>query len=262
MAILNYNGKSKSSGVYVIFNNLNWRVYVGSCKEFKTRWSYSCGHLSTLQKNVHKNKFLQADYNKCKLLTENDDFLEFHILEDLPNSTKAERLVAEEKWIAIHYGNRNRCYNMVKKPTSSEGCIQKTGKQHHNYGRKASEETKEKLRKAMLERKHLPNPNKGRKLSEEHRLKIIERLKGNKYSLGYVHSAETLKKRRVATLGKRLGIPLTEEHKKKLSEAKKGKRQKEKLEIAIKAKDTLLKIVKNSVKHAKEKRQATRQRKT
>ena len=58
---------------------------------------------------------------------------------------------------------------------------------------------------------------KGKHLSEEHRNKIREAMKGNKYALGYKHSEEAKNKISEANKGKKL----SEETRRKMSEAKK-----------------------------------------
>jgi len=119
MAQFNYNEQSKSSGIYVIFNSYNWRIYVGSCKEFKARWR--AGHYGSLKNNKHSNKFLQSDFNKCRELLGHDDFLEFHVLENMPNSTRKDRLMREETWIKVHFDNGKNCYNLCDRAISREG---------------------------------------------------------------------------------------------------------------------------------------------
>lgn len=119
MVQFNYSGLSKSSGIYVIFNSYNWRIYVGSTKQFFKRWID--GHYKSLLRNKHSNKFLQADYNKCKEEHGHDDFLQFHVIEDMPCSTREERLAIEEKWILVHFDNGKQCYNLCAKAISREG---------------------------------------------------------------------------------------------------------------------------------------------
>lgn len=139
MAQFNYSNLSKSSGVYVIFNNNNWRLYVGSTKEFKNRWTQ--GHYKSLAKNRHQNKFLQADFNKCKEQLGHDDFLEFHVLEHMPNSTRKERLAVEEKWLKMHFDNGKQCYNLCDRALSREG-----------FSAKDPQKTKELISKASKAR--------------------------------------------------------------------------------------------------------------
>ena len=85
-----------------------------------------------------------------------------------------------------------------------------TTKEHHAYGKgkKASEETKNKMREAK----------KGKKLSEETKKKMREARKGKQPMLGKHHSEETRRKMREAQKGKHL----SEEHKNKVAEANIG----------------------------------------
>lgn len=113
------NNLSKSSGVYIIFNSHNWRIYIGSSKLFWKRWND--GHYKSLLKGKHSNKFLQADFNKCREELGHDDFLEFHVLENLPKSTREDRLIVEEKWIKVHFDKGKQCYNLCGRAISREG---------------------------------------------------------------------------------------------------------------------------------------------
>lgn len=87
----------------------------------------------------------------------------------------------------------------------------------------------------LTESEHGILHNKGKCLSEEHKKKIGEASKGNKYALGYKHSEEAKNKISEAMKGKpksyetrkkmsesKKGKHFSEEHKKKLSEAHKG----------------------------------------
>lgn len=138
MVRFNFQDLSKSSGVYVIFNNHNWRIYVGSTKEFKHRWAD--GHIGSLVGNKHKNRFLQSDFNKCKEILGHDNFLEFHILENMPGSTREERLSIEEKWLKVHFDRGKNCYNLTDRAISREGCGSKdpeeTRRKHQEASRK------------------------------------------------------------------------------------------------------------------------------
>jgi group I intron endonuclease len=175
MAQFSYNGLSKSSGIYVIFNNHNWRIYVGSCKEFKNRWTN--GHFKSLLRNKHHNKFLQADFNKCKKLLEHDDFLEFHVIEHMPNSTKEQRLEVEEKWLKVHFDNGKICYNLTDRAISREDIKDiKTRKnpwlahKHPRLGTHHTEETKRKISEHHKSTGHFKgsnNPNFGKSPTDE-----------------------------------------------------------------------------------------------
>lgn len=93
MVQLNYQQHANDPGIYVIFNNHTWRVYVGQASRFKRRWS---DHQNGLQNGNHQNKFLLNDYLKCKEELGHDNFLEFHVLEVMSESSKEQRNLREE----------------------------------------------------------------------------------------------------------------------------------------------------------------------
>jgi len=92
-----YQGFSKVPCVYEIINTHSGRRYVGQAKEPKSRWIR--GHKESLLRNVHKNQYMQHDYNKCFAKLGHSDFLEFHILEPLPDSLPEQRDEREQYWI-------------------------------------------------------------------------------------------------------------------------------------------------------------------
>lgn len=62
MNTVNYKGNSTKTGVYIIKNTINNRVYVGSTKRaFHTR---KTKHLGPLNRGTHFNIFLQSDWNR------------------------------------------------------------------------------------------------------------------------------------------------------------------------------------------------------
>lgn len=113
-----YEGNSRLSGIYEIVNRTNGKRYIGSAKEFKARWKH---HASALKNNKHQNKHLQRAFCKYFSILETDNFLEFRIIETLPDSTKEERLCREEFW--IEFANQeniaiyNKNYHPTKEPT-------------------------------------------------------------------------------------------------------------------------------------------------
>lgn len=120
-----YQGSSKSSGIYEIRNRHTNRSYIGQAKEFKNRWTY--GHKQSLIKNRNLNKYLLNDFNKCLEQLGHDNFIEFHILELMPYSTKDERNIREEFWIKTYEENGYQLYNFIKKITNKErSCFSNT----------------------------------------------------------------------------------------------------------------------------------------
>lgn len=79
----------KNSGVYMIINNINLKVYIGSSMELNKR---KIRHFSQLKNNIHHNKYLQNSYNKYG--KENFSFI---ILEN--NINKEELFKKESEWI-------------------------------------------------------------------------------------------------------------------------------------------------------------------
>ena len=115
-----YEGNSLKSGIYKITNKLNGKIYVGSAKEFKERWS--C-HASSLRHNRHRNKHLQESFNKYKAETGVESFLEFTVLEGMQGSTKEERLIREEYWISCLINEGVELYNSQLEPTKEPKTI-------------------------------------------------------------------------------------------------------------------------------------------
>lgn len=124
MVQFNFENNSLKSGIYCVFNNLNWRIYIGSTKNFENRWN---SHYKSLLKGNHYNNFLQRDFNKCLKETGNDNFFEFHIIEIMENSSFLERTTKEQFYVHLHYDNRKQCYNFRKNTISNEqSCFSKT----------------------------------------------------------------------------------------------------------------------------------------
>ena len=209
-----YNGDSTKSGIYEIRNRLTKRSYIGQSMRIKKRWQ---DHKKVLSSEKKTNKFLLADYKKCKELLGHDDFLEFHIIEVLDGVSRAERLQKEEYWIkqAIAVYGKQSVYNFNCTPTaeinfSSPKGPRKSSSQYRNgvnhpyygksspmRGKKHTEETRKKIAEASGQRtmsdeakEKIRNANLGKKASEETRekLKIAH--------TGKTQSAETVEKRR------------------------------------------------------------------
>ena len=106
-----YDGHSKKSGVYKITNRNNDKVYLGSTGEFKRR---STQHLSSLKKNKHQNRHLQASFNKHGA----DAFL-FEVVEVL-SGDKTSRTTREQSYIDQELGNWEKCFNFKKKTVEKE----------------------------------------------------------------------------------------------------------------------------------------------
>jgi group I intron endonuclease len=186
-----YEGNSLKPGIYEIRNRYSGRSYIGQAKRFKERITW---HISSLRNNKHGNKFLLNDFLKCKEILDHDNFLEFHIIDIMENSTKEERNIKEEYWIKEYKENRYELYNIEEKPNSPE----------HVWS-KNPELTKEKMRKRMT---GLNNPFFGKTHTKE----VKQKLKEMHAGVSFI-TPEGIQKIKQAHIGKKH----SEESKKKMS---------------------------------------------
>lgn len=154
----------KKSGIYLIKNNINGKVYVGSTLNFSSRIRR---HRADLNKNVHHSKYLQRSYIKYGF-----DYFEFIIIE---YCDKHELLISEQFWIN-YFDSYNNGYNTT--PIAGN-CL----------GYKQSDEHKKKISDSLKGYKrteenkiNMSLANKGKILSDETKNKISNSLKGNKVS--------------------------------------------------------------------------------
>lgn len=133
-------GRSKRTGVYAIMNRINGRMYIGSTgMGFSDRWS---DHWIKLSKRRHTNIHLQRAFIKS-----GPDAFEFVVLEDSPPD---KCIACEQKWMDFFHPE----YNITKYADASRGY-------------KHTDEAKEKIGAAF----------RGKKLTEEHRLKLTGRIR-------------------------------------------------------------------------------------
>lgn len=218
-------------GIYGIKNLVNGKWYVGQSGNIEAR---KRSHYSELKNGVHCNEYFQFAFNKYGF-----DNFEFRILEETEEGLLD---IQENLWIK-HYksdqrdfgynldtgGHQNKHHSEESKLKMSKS---KKGKPNGCLGRVLSDETKRKISE-KAKRRIIPaethrralEANKGRKMPEEHRLRLLRinlgnkyclgKNLGNKYALGRHPSAETRKK-----LSEKI---LSVEHRRKISEALKGR---------------------------------------
>ena len=185
-----------TSGVYKIENKTNHKVYVGSTVNLYHRM-YE--HSYTLENNIHKNKHLQASWNKY-----GKDAFEFSVIEECD---KDNLLIREQYWLDYYkaYDNQygyNICRfagNTLGKKLSEETkqkireastgrkasdeakrkmSESRTGKNNGMHGKHHTEESKQKMREHAPDYSGEKNPFYGRKHSDETKQKISEKNKG------------------------------------------------------------------------------------
>jgi len=150
-----------NSGVYKIVNILDDKVYVGSGQYIEIRWS---DHKSQLRKNIHHSIHLQRAWNKY-----GEDQFKFEIIE-LTEPIKSKLIEREQYWIDYYRSaNMQFGYNINPKADSRLGSV-------------SSKETREKISKSMLGKKHKFAKRNRLTLSQEHRDKISLAQKGKSRS--------------------------------------------------------------------------------
>jgi group I intron endonuclease len=90
------------SGIYKILNKIDGKFYIGSAKNFKTRWR---NHQWYLNNNQHSNMYLQRAWNKYR----KENFI-FEILEYVQNLNELEQV--EQKY--LNTSDQNIIYNICK----------------------------------------------------------------------------------------------------------------------------------------------------
>jgi len=196
----------KSTGIYLIINWVNGKIYVGSTAEgFHKRWNR---HRRELIKNTHHCPYLQSSFNFHGI-----DSFYFIVLEECIAS---ECIKKEQFYLDLIKPELNACKvagswlgMKHSDETKAKFSLIHKGKIPHNKGQKSSEETKRKISAARLGKKLGPQ-------SEETKRKKSIALKGKPLS------EETKRKMSLAKIGKisnKKGKKLSEETKKKISES-------------------------------------------
>jgi group I intron endonuclease len=168
------------SGIYLIKNTVNNKVYVGSAINISNRWSR---HKHDLKEGKHHSEHLQKSWDKY-----GEQSFTFEILEEVTNP---EHLLAYEQVYLDYYKSFevDRGYNMCKVAGSHLGMKRKEETIKKLKNRIISQETKHKLSEAQKGRifseetkKKIGEANSGRKRTEETKTKMSEAKKGKKRS--------------------------------------------------------------------------------
>jgi len=170
-----------NSGIYIIRNTLNDKVYIGQTSNLLKRWN---SHKYLLRKNKHGNIHLQNSWNK-----NGESVFVYSVLENCAIDIINER---EVYWINNFGGVEcDKIFNLSAGglgggKRATEVCKKISAWQ---TGRKLSPSHVESLRRVATGRNHTENHKqylsqlyKGRPLTEETKLKISESKKGIKFS--------------------------------------------------------------------------------
>jgi len=172
------------------------KFYVGQAVNIQRRWMR---HKNELNSGKHSNKHLLNAWNKYGA-----GAFEFEIIEICDKSMLLER---EDYWITV-LDSIQTGFNCKIASTTL-------------LGKQMNECVKEKISRAHMGKIKSPETcakisagKKGKKQSEEQRRQLSERLKGNKYTLGYSPPQETRDKISAANKGKKRSPESIENYKK------------------------------------------------
>jgi group I intron endonuclease len=179
------------SGIYLIVNTKNGRIYIGQSQDINSRWA---SHKRELNGGYHPNQHLQRAWGKYGAKV-----FKFQKLEYCPVNKLDER---EQHYLNL-YLSRGICYNIAIDVTSP------------SRGRVFSAETRAKMKQSFS----------GHPVSEETRRKISISMIGNTRGKGHTHTDESRRKMSVAAMGntKNKGRVLSEETKRKISAGNKNR---------------------------------------
>lgn len=170
------------SGIYLIKNIINNKVYVGSAVNIDIRWRK---HKKLLKEKKHHSKHLQSAWN-----TYGEQNFKFEIIEEVRN---LQHLLAYEQVYLDYYKSyqNENGYNTCKIAGSRYGikCSEQTKKKISEAKHNISEQTRQKLREA----------NKGRWLGRKHSEESRKKMREAKQNI----SEETRQKIREANIGKK-----------------------------------------------------------
>lgn len=203
------------TGVYMIRNKKNGKVYIGSAaKSLKLRLRV---HLNYLRKGVHSNIYLQRAWNKY-----GERSFEFVVILRCP----PERCLKEEqRYLDLHqsfkfsngYNRRPVAENnlgvLVGKETRAKLSAAKKGVPHSNAHRKHIGESLRGKKKSSTHIASLQKAHKGKRLSEAHKAAISRGSKKAQASAAYRKRMSEACKGRIVSL----------ETRRKISEANKGR---------------------------------------
>lgn len=170
-------------GIYKITNIKTKKVYIGSSENLSKRLR---DHKNDLISGIHKNFKLQNSWNK-----HGEENFTFEVI-----LLCAQQDLISNEQMFIDFFSVERMYNICLIAGNTKGY-------------KHTEEAKLKIGRRSLGNSH----GKGRKISEEHKQKLVE------FNTGRKHSQKT--KEKISKLHK--GKPKSEDHKRKIADTLRGK---------------------------------------
>jgi len=151
------------SGIYLIRNTENGKVYVGSSSGIKARIGV---HKSHLRNNKHSNIYLQNSWNKY-----GEASFEFSVLEECKEDMM---IIREQAWMDYYDSqNKDKGYNLK----DAGNCVKLSEEVKAKMRKPKSKEHREKMAFAKMGKRSNNFGKKGRSYSEEDRKKMSDKLK-------------------------------------------------------------------------------------
>ncbi len=117
----------ETSGIYMIKNKINGKIYIGQSADIKKRWS---SHIRKLENNTHENYDLQNDFNKYKI-----ESFQFEVLKQLIGVDRKQLLIEESRYMSA-LNSIGHGYNKVLSTTNGSSVEihdPSTDEMKHNY---------------------------------------------------------------------------------------------------------------------------------
>lgn len=195
-------------GVYILICRPNATRYVGSSLDVKKR---AGGHIASLVDGKHQNKRLQRAFDEYGL-----DAFDWKLLQQYRGDHQ-ELKNLEKKWFLRIQQSGSKMFNVLVPGTGTSGMrFKRSSRIRQKFSDLAKKRVKENGLPAgfggstFLGKEHTPEAKK--KISDSHR-GILNGMYGK-------HIPE---EQRLASSASKIGIGLSEEHKRKISQSKKGK---------------------------------------
>lgn len=175
--------------IYKITNKLNGKVYIGqTIQSLKERWSKHKGTKTCKALGSAIIKY-GPDAFDVEVLKECSSYEEMNALEK--SYIQEYSSLYPNGYNLTTGGNNGQHVEETKKKISEA----QKGQKNHMYGKKASEETKRKMRES--------HKNRPKIYTEEYRKKMSERVRGEKHPMyGKTHTPEAIEKIRKTSTGR------------------------------------------------------------
>ena len=203
-----------ASGVYIIRNSVNGKVYVGSAANFWKRYQKHANNLKNQNHHCAPLQRFAAKYGADKL--------RFEVLE-LTQLEKQALIECEQKWIdCLRCCDRESGFNLAPVAGSTLGVKHSEESRAARVGKRLSEETKRRLSEAHKGKSQKPFTEEQR---ERQRAAVSAAAKLKKGRPATPRTTEQREQQRAAVVAANTGRKMPPESVRKSAEARRGKKR-------------------------------------